>query len=99
MTLYAVFDPQGNRCSDACENELAARASLKHPSLRAMSRSELKTQGYRLAPVGVYNPETQVVVAIGHIQCLQNELKTIRENVDSGLSWCDKFLEASKEKT
>jgi len=68
-TYYAVKDPQGEMCSDACMSDSAAwkSACKQDPSTDIDEdfkryRAARLAQGYRIEPVGCYNPATQVVV-------------------------------------
>ena len=69
MTLYAVYDPQGKMCSEPRSTVNLAWQDFRdnpvsHPRCTLFLGEFIHTMeanGYRIAEVGIYNQETQVV--------------------------------------
>jgi hypothetical protein len=106
MTLYAVLDPQGKMCSDACRSDSLARSSMdRYQQLRSQWINDndspdsfkdfIAQLGYTCAPVSVYDPETQVVVDKAAYRVIANDVYL---DIVTGLhAWPDDQIDLVKQ--
>jgi hypothetical protein len=93
MTLYAVYDTQGKMVSNAysCQEwawlnffkyQTEGNLETDQGKLKKAHLDQYRKIGYRIALVGIYNPETQVVVDRALINNFQP--RTYEVTFDSG---------------
>lgn len=106
MTLYIIKDPQGKMVSDACADTYNAWASCKHGTGKAKWNSGdgytdvMQRLGYRITPVSVYDPETQVVVdKVAHEHLASFLIHELGCHENDYPDCVNQFLSAGKEKT